>query len=165
MPTKDVNIRGKIRWAKLLESNRDMGLNLPEGSDQRVKLERCQGQFVLDLFVTPEERAKAIKAGVPKTGMTGQRWKETDEGEHYYRAVREHYNPNFGEVLGPPQVYDEEENYWDWETRGLIGNDSEVILRLSVYTNPTSGSEKTTIKALKMVNHVEYVKPEVGGWD
>ena len=66
-----VYMHGKARYAKVFEHNRDMGENLQPG-DQKDKIALTQGQYIVDLVVTPEEKAKAIAKNIaPVTSTLG----------------------------------------------------------------------------------------------
>ncbi len=165
MATKVIYMEGEARYAKVFEHNRDMGDNLQPG-DQKDKIEATQGQYVIDLVVTPEEKAKAIAAGIPDKGMIGMRWKTDAEGNDVYKAARKHFNPNMynkktedkGVVQGPPVIYKVTEDglaEWDFETDGYIGNGSKVVLKLSVWEGKIVDLNK-----IKVVEHVEFQPDE-----
>ena len=165
MANKIVYMEAESRYAKVFEDNRDMGDKLPEGSDMKNKLEQTQGQYVVDLVVTPEAKAKAIADGIPDTGMIGQRWKTDPEGNDYYKASRKHFNPNMtdretgqkGVTQGPPAVVKVEGDAvvpWDFEKDGYIGNGSKVVAKFSVWEGKI-----VDLVALKVVEQVEW-EPE-----
>jgi len=156
--TRYVYVDGKAFYAKLKPENRDTGANLPEGSDQRNKIEEVQGYYVMNLQVTPEAKKKAIADGIPNKGMTGQLWKEDEEGNPYYKAKRAHFNPKFtdretgeqGVVMGPPDVLlvqDGKNVPFD----GLIGNESDVTVKFSVWDE-----KKVEMLAVRINDLVEY---------
>ena len=162
-----IYVTGTAQFAKVFEGQQDLGANLPEGSDQRNKLESCKGQFVMNLFMDKDTKKKAIADGIPTKGMTGQLWKETDDGEIYYKCTRKNFNTKFtdkvtgeqGVLMGPPKVFMQEEGgirEWNLETDGAIGNGSEVVVKFNVWQDKISEME-----AIKVVNHVKY-EPEEG---
>jgi len=164
-----IYVTGTAQFAKVFEGQQDLGANLPEGSDQRNKLESCKGQFVMNLFMDKDTKKKAIADGIPTKGMTGQLWKETDDGEIYYKCTRKNFNTKFtdkvtgeqGVLMGPPKVFMQEDNgirEWNLETDGAIGNGSEVVVKFNVWQDKISEME-----AIKVVNHVKY-EPEEGGF-
>jgi len=164
-----VYMHGKARYAKVFEHNRDMGENLQPG-DQKDKIELTQGQYIVDLVVTPEEKVKAISNGIPDKGMIGMRWKTNNDGEAFYKASRKHFNPNMtdrdtgekGVIQGPPQIMkkvDGENVKWDFDEDGFIGNDSEVVLKMNVWQDKI-----VDLQAILVLDHVEFV-PDGGNDD
>ena len=164
-----VYIEGTAQYARVFEGDQDLGKNLPDGSDQRVKLESIQGQYVMNLYVTKDAKKKAIADGIPTKGMVGQLWKEDQEGEIFYKCTRKHFNPKFtdkvtgeqGVVMGPPQVVkDTPEGVkpWDKAEDGFIGNGSGVIVKFNVWEDKIS-----EMLAIKVVNHVKYEPEQQNG--
>jgi len=157
-----VYVEGTAQYARVFDGDQDLGKNLPEDSDQRIKLESIQGQYVMNLFLTPEAKKKAIADGIPNKGMVGQLWKEDDEGNTYYKCTRKHFNPKFtdrdtgeqGVVMGPPVIVkDTPEGVkpWDKDADGLIGNDSKVVVKFNVWDGKIA-----EMMAVKIVEHVKY---------
>jgi hypothetical protein len=157
-----VYIEGTAQYARVFEGDQDLGKNLPEGSDQRVKLESIQGQYVMNLYVTKDAKKKALADGIPNKGMVGQLWKEDQEGEIFYKCTRKHFNPKFtdkttgeqGVVMGPPQVVkDTPEGVkpWDKATDGVIGNGSKVVVKFNVWEDKIC-----EMQAIKVVELVPY---------
>ena len=156
--TITVDFTGTASYAKLQESSRDMGSNLMAGSDQRIKLEECEGMYVMNVFIDAATKKKMIADGVPNKGMTGQLFKEDDDGNLFYKCTRKHINPKFegaSRLMGPPKVIkDDGEGAnvgWDWEEDGLIGNDSEVKVRLSVWDGKI-----VTMEIVKVLELIPY---------
>jgi hypothetical protein len=169
MSTINYDMVGTAQFTRLTEVGRDMGVNLTEGSDQRNKIEACQGMYLLNLHVTKAEKAKAIAAGVPNKGLTGQLWKTDKDGGDYYKCTRKHFNPKFtdretgeqGVVMGPPNVFKdtpEGNKEWDWVEDGLIGDGSSVKVRLSIYKETIV--EMTAVKVLEHVVYIPEAKEE-----
>jgi len=166
-----VYVEGTVQFAKVFEGQQDLGANLPEGSDQRNKLESIQGQFVMNLFMDKDTKKKAVADGIPTKGMTGQLWKEDDEGNIYYKCTRKHFNPKFtdrdtgeqGVIMGPPKVLMQEEDggvrAWDKTTDGAIGNGSTVVVKFNVWQDKICEME-----AIKVVEHVKW-EPETNEGD
>lgn len=172
--TKYIDFIGKAQWAKLREEDRDLGQNLPEGSDQRVKLEACQGMYVMNVIIDAATKKQMIADGVPNKGMTGQLFKEDDEDNKFYKCTRRHFNPKFkdkdtgeeGVVVGAPKVFKEVDGAnvaWDFEEDGLIGNDSVVKVRLAV-SELSNGGYISEMIAVKVLEHVVY-EGSSGGFD
>lgn len=158
---KFMDFIGTASYPKLQESSRDMGENLPDG-DLKNKLEACQGMYVLNVYISDEEKKKMIADGVPNKGMAGQLFKEDNDGDKFYKCTRKHFNPRFtdketgekGVVMGPPKVLKEVDGQnveWDWEEDGLIGNGSKVKVRISVWDD-----KLVEIKAVKVLEHVPF---------
>ena len=163
-----VYMEGTAQYARIFEGQQDMGSNLPEGSDQRVKLESVKGHFVMNLFMTEEAKKKAIADGIPTKGMVGQYWKEDKEGNIFYKCVRKNFNPKFtdketgepGVLMGPPTVVKQTDDGiepWDYEVDGNVGNDSKVVVKMNVWDDKIS-----EMLAVKVVEHVPFV-PESQG--
>lgn len=160
---KKVYVPCKLFWAKLKPENRDMGKNLPEGSDQRNKIEAEQGHYLVNCVIDRETKAQMIKDGIPNKGMQGQLFKEESDGTMFYKAKRPHFNPRMkdqvtnesGIEMGPPKVVKEAEDgelvLWDWETDGLIGNGTDAIVKFDVWDGKI-----ITLEAIKIINHVPY---------
>lgn len=159
---KKVYVEGIAMYARTTEEGRDMGKNLPEDSDQRRKIEECDGIYVLDLYVTEEAKKQAVADGLTTKGMTGQLWKENADGEPYYKCKRKHKNPKFtdrdtgeqGVVMGPPKVVLQTEDgnvEWDYDEMGIIGNNSRVIVKFDAWQDKIIEME-----AIKVLEHVPY---------
>jgi hypothetical protein len=160
-----VYVTGIAQYAKVFEGQQDLGANLPEGADQRNKLEAVKGQFVMNLLMNRADKKKAIADGIPDKGMTGMLWKEDAEGEVFYKCTRKNFNPKFtdketgeaGVLMGPPKILmadGDGHRDWDLATDGTIGNGSEVIVKFNVWQDKIC--EMDTIKVL---THVKY-EPE-----
>jgi len=158
-----VYVEGIANYAKVFEISRDMGDRLPDDSDMKKKLQEIDGQYVVDLVVTPEAKAKAIADGIPDKGMIAQRWKTDSEGNEYYKASRKHWNPNMvdretgerGVLQGPPKVLKEVDGElveWSLEEDGYIGNGSKVVAKFNVWEGKI-----VDLLALKVVEHVEFI--------
>lgn len=177
---KKVYFAAKARWAKLRPENRDMGENLQEGSDTRLKIEAEQGHYLLNAYIDRNTKKEMIELGVPNKGMVGQLFKEDDNGDLWYKCKRPHFNPRLdnretggkGVVYGPPVIYKPTHGTvslvnnkpvleqgatlvkWDWEEDGLIGNDSDIIVKLDVWENKI-----VTFEGVLVVNQVKF-EPE-----
>lgn len=140
MANRTIYLKGTARWARLKEDNRDLGSEQTPDDIQR-KIDEVQGWYLMDL-VFPEgtTRKEVAGMGIPTTGMIGQLLKEDDDGTLYYKCKRAHYNPNAvdketgekGIVFGPPRVlHSDNATDWNWESDGLIGNGSEVTVKIN----------------------------------
>jgi|TARA_R110002072_G_scaffold247710_1_gene406895 hypothetical protein len=160
---KKVYVECSVNWAKLQESDRDMGKNMPEGSDARAKIEEVQGRYTVQLMLDEDSKKKMVEDGVPNKGMQAQLFKEDQDGNEYFSARKGHFNPKFkdevtgeyGVTMGPPRVRKTNEDGvivpWDFNEDGLIGNGSRVIALLDVWDG-----KLTTLEAIKVVEHVAY---------
>jgi hypothetical protein len=165
-----VYVEGTTEYAKIFDGQQDMGANLPEGSDQRVKLEAIQGQFVMNLHMTKEAKKKAVADGIPTKGMTGQLWKETDDGDIYYKCTRKNFNPKFlnketgeqGVLMGPPmvlmQLEDGSTRAWNQAEDGFVGNGSTVVVKFNVWEDKIC-----EMVAIKVVDHVKFEPEQQNG--
>lgn len=163
---KKVYFEAELQWAKVREEDRDFGKNLPEGSDQRNKLEAEQGHYIVQCHITEDVKKQMIKDGVPNKGMTGMLFKEDSEGKPWYKAVRKHLNPKFtnkdtgeqGVVMGPPAIVKEVDGKlvaWNFEEDGLIGNGSKAVVKLDVWDGKI-----VTLEAIKITEPVVFT-PEL----
>lgn len=170
MTTKIIYVSGTAQYARVFEGSQDLGTNLPEDSDQRNKLESVQGQYVMNLMVTPEAKKKAIADGIPTKGMIGQLWKEDSDGNPFYKCTRKHFNPKLvdketgeqGVVMGAPKVLlkTPEGNKVYTKDDGLIGNGSEVTVKFSVW------EEKIVdMVAVLITDLVEYTPEGNDEWE
>ena len=161
--TKYVYLTGKAQYARLREDNRDMGANLPEGSDQRNKIEAEDCHYIMNLLVTPEAKKQAIADGVPNRGMMAQLWKEDAEGNPYYKCKRVHKNNKlkdretgeFGVIFGPPKVLIVNAEGKNEPFNDDIGNDSVTTVKLSVYDDKI-----VTMEAVRVDELIEWVRDE-----
>tara|TARA_R110000822_G_scaffold18919_5_gene62040 strand:- start:643 stop:1152 length:510 start_codon:yes stop_codon:yes gene_type:complete len=160
---KKVYVECSVNWPKLREEDRDMGKNMPEGSDARAKIEEVQGRYTVQLMLDDDTKEKMVSDGVPNKGMQAQLFKEDKDGVEYFSARKGHFNPKFkneetgemGVIMGPPRVRKEDAEGvvvpWDFDEDGLIGNGSRVIALLDVWDG-----KLTTLEAIKVVEHVAY---------
>lgn len=160
--TKKIKLVGTAMWARLREDNRDVGGgNTPKNIQD--KLDKVGGNYLLDLYFDDTiTRKDLIKAGIPHTGMLGQLIKEDDEGNLFYKCKREHRRISSRDgkehIFGPPKVLNSDDEDWDWQTDGLIGNGS----RVEVTMNRWDGDTITLIsmESVKVLDHVPYEMPE-----
>lgn len=152
---------GTVEYFRGFEDNRDMGQNLPEGSDTRNKIENDQGHYVAN-FYPDGGHQELIDAGIPNKGLLGQLFKTDADGREFYKLKRKHFNPALtdretgekGIVQGPPYtivIEDGEKRDWDQDKDGLIGNGSRVQVKVNVWQDKI-----VTWVATKVVDLVEY---------
>jgi hypothetical protein len=160
---KKVFVKCTLNWARLMESNRDMGPK--DGSDVAEKIDSVQGFYTADCIIDEDTKEKMIKDGIPNKGLQAQLFKKNADGDMFYKAKRGHFNPKFrdengnpGVVMGPPKVLKKTDNgyeAWDWETDGLIGNGTEAEVKFDVWDGKI-----TTLEAVCVTKLVQYVPEE-----
>ncbi len=141
---------------------RDMGENLPEGSDHRLKIESSEGVYngliVLPFNNRDDASGYLEEQGIPVDGLFANLIKRDKEHGILYKVTRKHMMKEFDEpYMGPPQVVDA--NAQPWDKNVLIGNGSDVTVKLNVWI----GRKKREIRweGMRVDNLVEYVKEEV----
>lgn len=157
-----VDFNCKIRWAQLSEQARDEGPK--DGSDLAKKIESQGGLYKALLVMDDQTKEFLLSKGVSNKGMHGQLWGTDEEGNITYKVKRPHINPNLKDdngdplYMGPPTVLfdngDGTNRPWDWSEDGLIGNDSEVKVRLDVYSK--EGRNINTLELVKVTDLVPY---------
>lgn len=102
-------------WAKVFESNRDMGPG--DDSDVGKKITESQGQYTVDAIVDDATKAQMIADGIPETALGYPQFKQVEGIDGWvFRAKRPHVNVRFKEddgspkVMGPPVVIDYNES-------------------------------------------------------
>lgn len=134
-----VELRGKVKWAKVFEENRDM--NGPNGV-----WKDDEGRYTITLVVDDISKAALKEAGSQK------RVKEDSEGDKVVQIERKHKAPfTYG---GPPRVVHADTSPWSLEDDGLIGNGSECIVFATVYE--AGGLKGTRLEVVQVIDHVEY---------
>jgi hypothetical protein len=156
----------KIMWAKLSEEDRDMGPK--DGSETDEKITLKQGQYCVDLMLTPEKKAEMISAGIPTKGLVGNNFRKNKNGEEFYSAKAPHFNPFFkdqdtgeqGVLVGPPKLWhvvDGEVVPWVIAEDGKLGNNTVVTAKINVWQKKI-----VQLIGLMITEHVPY---EGGGDD
>ncbi len=157
-----------IMWAKLTEDERDMG---PEdGSDTAEKITAKQGQYCVNLMLTPDKKAEFIAAGIPTKGLVGNNFRTDKDGKEFYSAKRPHWNPFFkdpdtgtqGVLVGPPNLFHEVDGEvipWVIEEDGKLGNGTIVTAKINVYQGKI-----VQLMALMVTEHVAYEPADDGSW-
>lgn len=161
MSYKTVYLNGKARWARLKEDNRDMGDPEKTSPEVMEKLKHSEGNYTLDLYGVT--RKDLEDAGIPLKGLMGQLFKENAQGEAYYKCKRPHMIPEKEEpYMGPPRVVKFNEDGtpvdWDWDTDGLLGNDSDVRVKFTVWVG--TKVTKVTMEAVAIKTLVPYEAPQ-----
>ena len=162
-----VDFEGTIGFAKIFEGNRDMGDNLPDG-EQKEKIDAEQGHYVCNVYITKETKKEMKAAGIPDGSMT--MFKMDDDDNHFFKCKRPHFNPKLlvdegGKLMGPPAVVylDDEGNNqpWDFDENGYIGNGSKVKVRVDVWKNTRACI--VTLHAVKVIELEEFKGDGEGG--
>jgi hypothetical protein len=137
MPATQFDIKGKIEWAKVFESNRDRA----EWNKE------TDGEYKVTV-TTDEKTAKALKkAGcMKKIEEVTDGWKVTVSRPH--TGAQEWMG-------GAPIVADVTGKAWNLQEKGLIGNGSEGIVKVEVYPTRT-GRTGTRLLGLQVLDHVVY---------
>jgi hypothetical protein len=136
MPSTQYDIKGRIEWAKVFESNRDRA-EFHQETDGMYKV----------TVATDEATMKSLK----KAGL-GKTFKETDHGwsvtlERPHKGKHEWQG-------GPPIVADITGKAWNLEDKGFIGNGSEGIVKFELYD---AGARKgSRLLGLQVLDHVVY---------
>lgn len=140
-------LRGKVKWAKVFEQNRDK-----EGPNGVWKDEG--GRYTINIVVDD------ITKQALKDAKSQKRVKEDSEGDEVVQVERRH-NPPTGKdgtvyhaYGGPPRVIHADKSPWDIDEDGLIGNGSEAIVYVSVYE--AGGLMGTRLEAVQVLDHVVY---------
>jgi len=137
MPSTQIDVKGKIEWAKVFESNRDRAeWNTETDGEYKVTV------------TTDAATAKALKdAGCMK------KIEEVTDG-HKVTFSRPHTGAQDW-MGGAPIVADITGKAWDLQDKGLIGNGSEGIVKVEVYPTRT-GRTGTRLLGLQVLEHVVY---------
>lgn len=145
MATNRIKLQGKAKWARVFENNRDM-----EGFEGNYR--PYNGAYTIQLEMDKENFDKLEATGAAKASKA--RRKEVDRlGSVEIKFERKH-NDRFEWASGAPKVYKKDGSEWSFSDDGLIGNDSDVELEISVYT--TSKATGTRLESVLVLNPVEY---------
>ena len=148
MATRTVTLRGKGKWMRVFEQNRDKeGYN---GAYQDF-----DGACVMDLYLTKEEFQKL------KDAKSATKLKlDEDTGERFVKLKRK-FKDRYEWASGAPKVIRPDGTEWSLEADGPIGNMSEVEVTVSVYdTSMTPGTRLEKVKVLKAEPLPEKTKQE-----
>jgi len=136
MPSTQYDIKGRIEWAKVFESNRDRA-EFHQETDGMYKV----------TVATDEKTMKELQ----KAGL-GKKFKETDHGWSV-TLDRPHKGKHEWQG-GPPIVADITGKAWNLEEKGFIGNGSEGIVKFELYD---AGARKgSRLLGLQVLDHVVY---------
>ena len=144
--SKALVLKGVAQWAKVFEENRDM-----KGYEDVYK--SCNGAYTINLVMDPEEYQKLKDAGSAKEGTV------TEEGVSV-KLVRKHsiFSTKDGseipELGGAPRVVTSDNEAWDIDTMGEIGNGSEVEVGIVIY--PAKRANGTRLESVRVNKLVVY---------
>jgi hypothetical protein len=129
MATQYLKFKGPCKWAQV------------------YKQDDKYNNYKIQLYLNAETKAAYIKSGI-QVGI------KTDEDGEYVVFRRPHAKLIKGDVanLGPPKVEDKDRNPFTQ----TIGNGSIVEVDVSVYD--TIKGKGHTLNAVKVIDHVEYVR-------
>ncbi len=148
-----MQIRGKAYWTKLdkpvdnyNKSKKIMKDGQPDGWGQEWSIE--VGNLTADT-------KKALK----EKGLLSLVKNKLDEREDFmtFRLSTERRDGTPNEA---PKVVDENGNDWDWNTRGKIGNESDIAVKFNDWKNPGNGKASAFLVAVKVTNHIPYEAEE-----
>ena len=137
MPATNIDVKGKIEWAKVFESNRDRAeWNTETDGEYKVTV------------ITDKATAKSLTdAGCMKKIV------EVDGG---FKVTFSRPHTGMQDWMGgAPIVADKSGKTWDLESKGLIGNGSEGIVKVEIYPTRT-GRTGTRLLGLQVLDHVVY---------
>lgn len=137
MATRIVTLKGKAKWARVFEQNRDKeGYN---GAYQDF-----DGACTIDVYLTKEEFQKL------KDAKSATKLKlDEDTGERFVKLKRK-FKDRYEWASGAPKVTKPDGSVWDFTADGAIGNGSEVEVTVSVYdTSMTPGTRLESVKVIK----------------
>lgn len=137
MPATQLDVKGKLEWAKVFESNRDRA----EWNKE------TDGEYKVTV-ITDKATAKTLKdEGCMK------KIEEVDGG--FKVTFSRPHNGMQDWMGGAPIVADIAGKAWDLESNGLIGNGSEGIVKVEIYPTRT-GRTGTRLLGLQVLDHVVY---------
>ena len=145
MATNRIKLQGKAKWARVFENNRDM-----EGFEGNYR--PYNGAYTIQLEMDKENFDKLEATGAAKASKA--RRKEVDRlGSVEIKFERKH-NDRFEWASGAPKVMKADGSEWSFADDGLIGNDSDVEVEISVYT--TTKATGSRLESVTVINPVEY---------
>ena len=150
--TTNLELFGKIEWAKVFEENRDkVGYKRNERS--KGSYEDYDGACTVDMILDDENLDKLRKAGTAKD-LDNKR-NMTPDG-YRVKFVRKFHIDGLPSLSGPPKVAHADGTPWDIDMDGLIGNGSVGVAYVHVYV-PDDGEPATTrLDGLQVIDHVPY---------
>ena len=138
-----ITVTGIAQWAKVFEENRDL-----EGYQGQWK--DTDGRCTINVILDEDNYSKVKKAGCMSNGKDDPQGRGMD-----IKFSRKFDTPNDWDG-GAPQVYKSDGSLWNFETYGVFGNGSEVLVELDVYQNKNYGTTTTRLERVKVIKHLEY---------
>lgn len=152
-----LTVRGTAYWAKVFPENKDA-----TGFDDELK--ESGGQYTIMVDLDSDSLMELTKASsqVPDYPRVIKDEDGNDITAYRFKRLHEKRDRS-GKLLewasGNPAVVDAAGKIWDLEELGLIGNGSEVELRVCVYK--AGRVVGTRLEEVKVVNHVPAPEREV----
>lgn len=146
MATRKLTLTGPVRWAKVFPENRDMT------GYEGAFLEH-DGAYTIEVGLT-EGQLKDLK----KTGSM-LKGREGEDGLQWVKFKRKHTD-RFEWASGAPEVTGPTDRQWTMEDDGLIGNDSEAEVSVSVYDTSRDRIKGTRLESVKVLRAYEPPKPD-----
>jgi hypothetical protein len=146
-------VKGKAYWTKL-----DKAVANYNKTKKIMKDGQPDGwgdEWSIEVANLTADTKKALK----KEGLLSLVKNKLDEREDFI-TFRLSTEKRDGTPNDPPKVVDEQEKVWDWDTRGKIGNDSDIAVKFNVWKNPGNGKASAFIVAVKVLNHIPYETEE-----
>lgn len=138
MPSTQHDVKGKIMWAKVFESNRDRA-DFHSETDGAYKV-----------TVTTDE---ATKDALLKADF-GRKITEVDDGWQF--TIDRPHKGKYDWQGGAPLVADITGKAWNLEEKGLIGNGSEGIVKIEIYKGENQKRSGARLLGLQVLEHVVY---------
>jgi hypothetical protein len=143
------NFKGTAMWAQVFEGNRDR-------ADWTADTD---GQYKISLILSDEEFDRLKATGSQAADYA----KTTDDGQKMVTFKRPHAkHDRSGKLMdwasGAPKVFHSDGTLWKDED-GLIGNGSEVEVRVCIYN---AGRVGTRLEGVKVERHVEVTSEDSG---
>ena len=138
MPSTQHDVKGKLMWAKVFESNRDRA-DFHSETDGAYKV-----------TVTTDE---ATKKDLLKAGF-GRKITEVDDGWQF--TIDRPHKAKYEWQGGAPVVADVTGKTWNLDEKGLIGNGSEGIVKIEIYQGNNQQRKGARLLGLQVLEHVVY---------
>ena len=138
MPSTQHDVKGKLMWAKVFESNRDRA-DFHSETDGAYKV-----------TVTTDE---ATKKDLLKAGF-GRKITEVDDGWQF--TIDRPHKAKYDWQGGAPVVADVTGKTWNLDEKGFIGNGSEGIVKIEIYQGNNQQRKGARLLGLQVLDHVVY---------
>lgn len=151
--TKRIEVRGKAQWAKVFEQNRDM--TGPDGA-----YESHGGACTVDALLDEDNLQLLVDAG-SQTAINTKKDNKVNEDGLYIMKLKRKWDAPYTYGGAPVVRHADGVTNWDIDEDGLIGNGSECVFHVSVYT--VKGRVGTRLDALQVIDHIPYESDYVPG--